>query len=135
MHWYRKRPHEAYFQPLPSVSSQHHLRFAWCCKITGYINGYSGRSLCVPCYEHLPEKYFIEPLYTHFLSDGHVSPWTKCAICEQDLVTRYPLNTCHLCTRIHLNTLTNFENNDQNINEMRDPILIHVEGRRFIPPH
>lgn len=130
MHWYRQRPNEAYSQ-IPSHTSQHLLRFAWCCKVNGYLNLSIGRGLCESCYKGLLNKFFYEPLYTHFLSDGHVPVEYNCALCYDDLITRYPVSTCQICTQTHLVFLTNLEYAEQNPDDLIDPAVIYIDGHNF----
>lgn len=131
MYWYRQRPHEAYTFPLPSLSSQHHLRLAWCHKIRCNLNYRTGESFCDSCYRFSLNRLDCRILYIHLLSDGMYSPVYKCANCHRALTIRYPLSTCHLCTRVHLNLLTHFEEHGLDVNNLADPILLHVSGTNF----
>lgn len=132
MYWYRERPHKARIGIPPSLSSWHHLRFAWCCKIKSYMNKNTGLGLCHSCYELLADTTINVPLYTHFLCDGLNFPEFKCVNCHVVLIIQYPLSTCYNCTRSHLNLLASLENRDQDFIELRDPEVIYIDGEEFI---
>lgn len=133
MYLYRQRPHEAYLWPAPSFKSERRLRFAWCCKAEGYIENKTGRGICDACYERMFDKSLYEPLYAHFLSDGHNLLNIVCTICRFSMPTISPIRTCPPCARMHLNLLTAIEEDvdDDDIDKLEDPIIIYIGGYDF----
>lgn len=134
MHWHRQRPHEAYMfeSPIPSFNSIRHLRFAYCCKVRAMLNKYNQEGICDPCYRLLPDKSDYEILYSHLLTDGLAPLNYDCANCYCTLIIKYPLFTCQLCTKIHLEILTYLENEDYDFDCLPDPVVIYVSGQEFV---
>lgn len=132
MHWYRQcltiPEHKAW---LPSLTSYHHLRFAYCCKVLGYHRTDNDSLICQECYDRVPDFYkahLVAPFLSHFISDGIIRPAISCVICFKNLLTRRTLYECDLCQRGHLQFLTREERNDRNIEDSEEQTLLQIDG-------
>lgn len=137
MHWYRRRPHWGSTSPLPSISAQHRLRFAWCCKASGYLNSETNEALCPICYALSPLaiKEDCTFILTHILSDGLIPPLYDCANCDDTLIVQLPVSTCYVCTQVHLGLMTHFEESDREFDDLIDPLMIYISGHDFDVVH
>ena len=93
----------------PSLNAYHHLRFAYCAKVLGYLKVDNSSILCRFCYERLLSTYHrlcYSPLFYHFISDGLHHPVVICKFCSESVLTLRILRECNDCTQEHLHFLT-----------------------------
>lgn len=131
MLWHRQRPCSAYVSGPPPSNSNYSLRPAWCCKVKGFITKNLKKGLCHHCYKIALNRSEYKELYTHLLSDGHIPPVYDCTNCGLSLISQNLLSTCCLCTRTQLNFLTSRVDNNQDIDLLADPTIIHISGLQF----
>lgn len=141
MCWHRQRitiPENAVSSP--SLTAQHHLRFAYCVKFLGYIRKDNDVIICRHCYNNrhhynktlilfrVMRKLIYVPAHSHFVLDGLRQPKVSCQRCSDPIFTLRPLHECNDCTREHLRFLTAEEERGIDINNYRDPLTLHISG-------
>lgn len=133
MHTHRRRPHVTNLQLPSSLASHHILRFAWCCKLDGYLQLPTQLLICKNCHYYLPDDYYnplhYEHVTSHFVADGTRSFHAKCLNCLKSIVIKQPLNRCDWCTRTHLAVLTTLLDNNENLESQGNPMIIVHDGQ------
>lgn len=129
MYWHRRFPEPALHCSLSSESALHHLRFAKYNVARALLDNQDGTILCDLCYSTIISRYptvkkNFEIFYLRFVIDGHRSINYRCKNCLCSIITTRPLSLCNVCTRIHLEFLTNLEPHD--INFIPDPLILNV---------
>lgn len=132
MCWHRQRlivpGHTA---QLPSVTSYHHLRFTYCCKILGQQRRDNNSLICWECYNRFPDnkyKSHYHPFHYHFTSDGIIRPEIACTVCFKSILMLRTLRECDPCRQSHLQFLTAVERTGQNIEDFGNPIILYISG-------
>lgn len=119
---------------LPSLNAYHHLRFAYCAKVLGYLKVDNTTILCQSCYWQslsTRRKILYFPLFYHFVSDGLRYPTVFCEYCSNSVLTLRALRECNDCTLEHLQFITIVEEAGEDINNYEDPIIITVSGEQI----
>jgi len=135
MCWHRRTPHPAFLKPPPALTVYHDLRPVQCYKAQGFIVPDTNYYLCPKCCYELQTLYPNDPIYEkinpHFLLDGHQEITLNCQSCDGNLLITQPIGKCEICTREHLNLLTNAQQNEDPIFEYRIKIVCH-RGQDFM---
>lgn len=135
MCWHRHAPHPAFLKPPPVLTVYHDLRPVRCYKTQGFIVPLSDSYYCPKCYCELRIvnniRFNYEHFNLHFLVDGLQEVFLTCWYCELNLLNAQPIGRCAICTREHLNLLTNARQTENPFFDNQMAVISH-SGQDFL---